>query len=187
MKKILSICVSVVAVIAVTADVALAQDVFKPRRKGFFKSLFGVRAKPRKQFNARAWWEDDQDSNVRIIRRPSNPNKPKKAKRALAFKQPLNDVSNKKKPAVKTAYIDPEIEQGLGMGNIPYVPVKLAAVYDPSFSKLITIDTQNSAIRSVLADKSTIVRAPDSGIQSRIGSLSHNRLHTDLDQRRKNF
>lgn len=157
MKKIISTGVAIIAGFALMAESTLAQEAERPRRKGFFESLFGVRTKPRRTvFNNRAWWEDDESGDVRIIRPPQRqklqkPQKQKKTKVAAA----------KKAVPVKTAFIDPEVSEGFGMGNITYALPKLSALYDQSFRNVMTIDTEASAIRAVLTDKSTDLRATE--------------------------
>jgi hypothetical protein len=58
--------------------------------------------------------------------------------------------------------IDPEISEGLGMGNIDYVPVKLTAVFDAGLTKFKVPGVEDSAIKAVLADKKTDIRALES-------------------------
>lgn len=156
MKKIISTGVAVIAGLAVMADSSVAQE----RRKGFFESLFGFRTKPRRDvFNDRQWWEGDSN-DITIIRPPRrNLQKPKKTKAAFIKPQIIKPV--KKTAPVKTAFIDPEVSEGFGMGNIVYTLPQLAPVYDPSFRNIMTIDTEASAIRAVLTDKSTDLRAPE--------------------------
>ena len=50
---------------------------------------------------------------------------------------------------------------GLGMGNLTYVPVATQPVYDAAFAKLPSTTPDADAIRNVLADKATIIRAND--------------------------
>jgi L,D-transpeptidase YcbB len=154
MKKIISTSVAIFVGFALMAESTFAQEAERPRRKGFFESLFGVRNKPRRTvFNSRAWWEDDP-SDVRIIRPPQRQKLQKPKKVAVA-------KSLKKAVPVKTAFVDPEVSEGFGMGNIAYAMPKLAALYDPSFRNVMTVDTEASAIRAVLTDKSTDLRATE--------------------------
>ena len=50
---------------------------------------------------------------------------------------------------------------GLGMGNLTYVPVATQPVYDAAFAKLPSTTPDADAIRNVLADKATVIRAND--------------------------
>ncbi len=147
MKKIITTGIAIIAGVALMAESTFAQESERPRRKGFFESLFGVKPKPRKQtFDSRAWWEDDP-SDVRIIRPPQQ----QKTKKNAAIKR----------KNVQTAFIDPEVSEGFGMGNIAYALPKLAPVFNPAFRTVITDDTEASAIRAVLTDKSTDLRATE--------------------------
>jgi L,D-transpeptidase YcbB len=146
MKKIISMGVVIIVGSTLMAEASFAQENERPRRKGFFESLFGVKQKPRKPvFNSRAWWEDDP-SDVRIIRPPQQNKKNAAAKAKTAG-------------SIITADIDPEAGEGLGMGNINYSLPKLAPVYDPALRNITTTDTEATAIRAVLTDKSTDLRA----------------------------
>lgn len=148
MKKIISIGVAIIVGSALMAESTFAQEDERPRRKGFFESLFGTKNRPRKPvFNNRAWWEDDP-SDVRIIR----PSQQKKAKKNAAAKA-------KTAASFNTANIDPEVGGGLGMGNINYTLPKLAPVYDIALRDISTTDTEATAIRAVLTDKATDLRA----------------------------
>jgi L,D-transpeptidase YcbB len=150
MKKFYSTGVAVLAGLAVMAESAVAQEGQRPRRKGFFESLFGGPSKPRRQvFNEREWWEND-NNNVRIIRPP------KREKKTATKPQPKKQAAPK---VVKTAFIDPEVSEGFGLGNLTYSLPKLATVYDASFRNELTVDTEASAIRAVLTDKATDLRS----------------------------
>jgi L,D-transpeptidase YcbB len=155
MKKSASIIVSAVALLCFTAETVLAQES-RPRRKGFFESIFGPRTKPRREFRpARDFWWEDDPSEVRVIRGPEK--KPKlQSKKQIAVDKP-----GKKKPAVKTAFVDPEIGEGLGMGNLTYAAPKQEPVFDPSFAKATVADVAPSAIKVVLSDRSTNIRTTD--------------------------
>ena len=145
MIKRLALSVSMIAAFAVVTLSADAAEQVKRKRKGFFESLFGSyegssrERRLRQPKSDRAWWEDGDD--VRIIY--GDGNKPKK----------------KKNTTTATAFVDPEIGEGLGMGNRVYALPKLFTVADPAFSKLTTIETDNSAIRLALADKAMPVQA----------------------------
>jgi L,D-transpeptidase YcbB len=160
MKKSLSIGIAVTLAFAMMAESAWSQDAQLPRRRGFFEQLFGIRTKPRRVVVERQWWENNPDQ-IRIIRP-----QPIKKKSRVVLARPIQ----KKAVPVQTAYIDPEVEEGLGMGNIVYVPTKLTPVYDGSFRNQITLDTESSSIRAVLTDKTTDLRAPEA---IRAGVLEH--------------
>jgi L,D-transpeptidase YcbB len=150
MKK-LSLVTACVA-LTVFSTVAWAEQQ-RPRRIGFFEKLFGgFERPPRRVERQRAWWEDDP-SDVRVIR--SKDRKPKierrKAKKKIA----------EQKKAPRPVAIDPEVGEGLGMGNRDYIPVKLTPVFDPSFAKLESATTAASALRLVLADRASNIRSPE--------------------------
>lgn len=142
MKKIVVLSLGIVMATAAVTDVVHAEG----RRKiGFFDRLFGNFDRPRVE-RRRAWWEDGADQQPVIIR-PSQP------------KQKI--VAAPKKKKVVPVAIDPDEGENLGMGNIDYIPPKLAGVFDASFTKLTGGDTDASAIRLVLADRTTNIRATE--------------------------
>jgi L,D-transpeptidase YcbB len=148
MKKSVVICVSLAAAFAVMADSASAQDAVKPRRKGFFETLFGGsdRNAPRRFGRQKEWWEKDGGGDINII----YGSKPK----AKVAAKPKLDAPK----VVKTAYIDPEVAEGLGMGNLPYFMPRLVPVVDVGFSKLPADGNAASAIKIILSDKKTEIR-----------------------------
>jgi L,D-transpeptidase YcbB len=147
MKKSVIISVSLLAAFAVIADSAFAQDAQKPRRKGFFESLFGTRDSntPRRFGRQKEWWEKDSgDVNIIYGTRPKAKlaNKPKAAKPKV----------------VQTAFIDPDVAEGLGMGNLPYALPRLVPVFDPAMNKQLAEGTEPAAIKIILSDKKTEIR-----------------------------
>ena len=147
MNKFFVMCVSVVAALAVAAPEAEAEHGYKKKRRpSFLEALFGGFDRPRQQPRNRAWWEDGEEG-VRIIQR-TKPVQPKKLAKKLV-----------PKPFIKTAYVDPEVAEGLGMGNLVYAPPKLNPVVDPSFKSITTLTPETGAIRLVLSDRKTNIRA----------------------------
>ena len=144
MKKVVVLSLGVLMACVAVTDVASAQEVQRKRRIGFFDRLFGNFDRPRVE-RRRAWWEDGSDQQPRIIR-------PGKVK-------PKQVVQQKKK--VVPVSIDPDEGENLGMGNIDYFPPKQAALFDPGFAKLTSTDTDASAVRLVLADRTTNIRASE--------------------------
>lgn len=156
MKKIVTLSLSMLLTVAVSAEAVSAQDAPRKRKPNFFERLFGGFDRPsRRPARQPAWWEDEDDG-VRIIggdRKKSNVAKKKKA-------APTNVVAQKKRKLIPSAVpIDPEVSEGFGMGNIDYVPVKLAAVFDPGLTKFKVPGLEDSAIKVVLNDKATNIRA----------------------------
>ncbi len=147
MKKIVVMCVSAVAALAVIAPSAQADHAYKKKRRpSFLEALFGGFDRPRQQQRKRAWWEDDDDG-IRIY--GTDPAKPKKkiTKKVVA------------KPVIKTAYVDPEVAEGLGMGNLVYAPPKLNPLVDTNFRNITIQTPEQGAIRLVLSDRKTTIRA----------------------------
>ncbi len=142
MKKIAVVSLSLLVAFASMSESSSAQEVQKRRRIGFFDRLFGNIDRPRPRVEtSRAWWEDDS-SGTRIIR--GGVEKPKK----LAQKRKIIPVE-----------IDPEDGENLGMGNLDYFPPRQVLLYDPVFAKLASEGTDTSAIRLILADRATTLRA----------------------------
>jgi L,D-transpeptidase YcbB len=140
MKKLVVVSLTVLVGFAALAEPSFARD---GRRIGFFDRLFGRFDRPREPVvPRRAWWEDDP-SNTPVIKRPLKV-KPKK----LA-----------QRPKAVPVEIDPEDGENLGMGNLDYVPPKLVSMYFTGFEKLTGEATDVSAIRLILADRATTLRA----------------------------
>lgn len=140
--------------LSVTTE-AMAEHAYAKKRKiGFFERLFGSSSRrPARQPN---WWEDGSEDGVRVIRGGRDKPIANKKKKTV---EPDGVAQTKRKVIPSAVLIDPEIAEGLGMGNIDYVPVKLAAVFDPGLAKLKVPGLEDSAIRVVLNDKSTDIRA----------------------------
>jgi L,D-transpeptidase YcbB len=157
MKK--SVTVSLALLLAFSASTAAFADqqTQGKRRVGFFERLFGGVGKPsRRPAGQPEWWEDGNESGVRILRGGVETPSVKKSKSKVAVAQ----VAVKKKKVIPSAVlIDPEISEGLGMGNIDYVPMKLAAVFDTGLMKFKVPGVEDSAIKAVLSDKKTDIRA----------------------------
>jgi L,D-transpeptidase YcbB len=152
MKRSLLVCVSSIAAIAVMATTVEARHDNGKRHRTFFEKLFGLKPKKQRQVERYdPWWEDDSwdDDGVRIIRG----GKEKKKKKKVAT------TATKKTPAA-TAFVDPEVAEGLGMGNIPYVMPTLVAVTDRFPEKALAGDIASESIRVVLGNRQTDIRAP---------------------------
>lgn len=119
----------------------------------FFDLLFGARRHQNQQTFAppsqpqSPWWEKSQ----RVDQGP-----------------PVQKLSRKKRAVIAaTAVIaaadetaDPEFQlPGLGMGNVNYMPPVVAPVFDPTFANLPAQGPEAEAIRTVLADRNTPIRA----------------------------
>jgi L,D-transpeptidase YcbB len=139
MKKLIVVSLTVLVGFATLAEPSFARD---GRRIGFFDRLFGRFDRPRVQVEQRAWWEDDP-SRSPVIVRPIKI-KPKK-------------IAQKRK--VVPVEIDPEDGENFGMGNLDYVPPKLVSTYFTGFEKLTGEPTDVSAIRLILADRTTTLRS----------------------------
>ncbi len=139
MKKIVVLSLTVLVGFAALAEPSYARD---GRRLGFFDRLFGRFDRPRVRVERRAWWENDPSTSPEIVR----PVKIKQKKVAL-------------KPRVVPVEIDPEDGENFGMGNLDYVPPKLVSMYFTGFEKLTGEATDVAAIRLILADRSTTLRA----------------------------
>jgi L,D-transpeptidase YcbB len=153
MKKIAVIALSTVLAAGFASE-AFAEHSYlgkRKKRQGFFDLLFGDGEHTRRPARQQAWWDDDGDGG---LYGDDQPRKKKKSKLAV------NNPPAKKKatPAVE---IDPEVAAGFGMGNLDYVPVKTATVFEAGLRSLAASETEASAIQLVLTDKSTNIRASD--------------------------
>jgi murein L,D-transpeptidase YcbB/YkuD len=146
MKKSFVLTCSALVAFALLAESADAEKAPRRRKIGFFEALFGGFDRPRRRERQPAWWEEDVPP-VRVIREP----KPKKTVAAPV-------VAKKRKVLPAVAY-DPDTDEGLGMGNIVYAQPTVVALFDPSFSKLSPAAVDAAAVRVVLTDKSTDIRA----------------------------
>jgi L,D-transpeptidase YcbB len=157
MKRFVTVSLGVLLAFAVGTEVVSAQDSARKRRPNFFEKIFGSFDRPaRKPMRQPAWWEDDDEDGVRIIR--GGRDKPVVKKKTKSAPQ----IAVAKKKVIPTAVpIDPEVSEGLGMGNIEYVPVKQVAVFDPGFTKMTVPGIEDAAIKLVLADKTSNIRASE--------------------------
>ena len=154
MKKTFVMCVSLIAAFAVLIPSAEADHAYKKKRRpSFFEALFGgvsSRNEDSTQRRKRPWWENRDDS-VRIVYGTDPPpsKRIKRKKPAIALLKPIK----------KFAYVDPEVAEGLGLGNLPYVLPKLNPLFDPAFRLITTAQTDSEAIRVTLSDRKTTIRA----------------------------
>ena len=116
-KLLLRLSVAVIAV-SFTSQTVLADRDSDQKRKGFFESLFGQPSKKKKRKTIVPWWKEDAGTT------------------SLYGRDYYGDED----------YSDPEPIPGKGMGNIAFVPPKLVALSDPSFSTLTAFDAQSRAI-----------------------------------------
>jgi L,D-transpeptidase YcbB len=160
MKKISVIALSALLSVSFVSE-ALAEhgNAKRKRRVGFFESLFGGFDRPRRQPRVvtqrqQAWWEEDGGDSGGLY----GDNKPRRKKKAkLAVATP----PAKKKSVAPAVEIDPEVAAGFGMGNLAYVPVKTAPVFDAGMRSLVATETSESAIKVVLTDRATNIRATE--------------------------
>ena len=139
MKKLIVVSLTALVGFATLAEPSLARD---GQRVSFFDRLFGRFDKPRVRVQKRAWWEDKPSTSPAVIR-------PVKVKPKQVAK----------KPKVVPVAIDPEDGENLGLGNLNYMPPKLVSMYLNGFEKLDGEATNVSAIRLILADRTTTLRA----------------------------
>jgi L,D-transpeptidase YcbB len=176
MPRLVTKLVAGLAALAVFAETADA-DTFKVyrKRRGFFESLFGIKPRSEPQFyvdqNGQVFapsrskkrpvfdvfgniidYKDKrrQKNTVNVVYGYEPRRKTKRAKPNLAVA---------KNPIVASEYAEPEPLPGLGMGTVEYQPPLVTPVFDPAFANLQTDNPASEAIRLVLADKSTAVRA----------------------------
>jgi L,D-transpeptidase YcbB len=176
MPRLVSKLVAGLAALAVFAGTADA-DSFKVfrKRRGFFETLFGGRSNSEPQLYI--------NSNGEIVtfrkpkRRPAfdvygniidykDKRNSRNALNVIYGYEPSRKakrISPKavvaKKAIATTEYAEPEPLPGLGMGTVEYQSPLVKPVFDVSFAKLQTDNPASEAIRLVLADKSTVVRA----------------------------
>lgn len=135
----------VIKAVAFAAALAIATP---PAEAGFLDSLFGTKSErkaraERRRVQAeerRRWWLEE--NGVRVTREKR--------------------VSKKEKPAKKRAvpvYDDPEPIPGFGMGNVAYVLPRLQPVADKALIPLAADGVAGEAVRIVLADSKTPIRA----------------------------
>ncbi len=136
-----------VVLAAFASQTALAgEPLFAPRKggKGLFNGFFSTPNKPRRPSTALPWWLNDQpNTDVNIIY--GNPARPAAAKPGKSVAAP--------------SYEDPEPIPGLGMGLVAYQPVPQQPVFDAAFARATPATAEAMAIRDVLANRETGIRA----------------------------
>jgi L,D-transpeptidase YcbB len=155
MKKLTLATASACVALTVFSTVSWAEYP-RPRKIGFFEKLFGTYDRPRRveRPRQRAWWEDDPPEYRVLRERPRGERKTRKTKFT-------NAAEKKKPPRAAIVAVDPDVDEGLGMGNRDYIPVKLAGVFDPAFAKLTSTTTDTSALRAILVDRTSNIRATE--------------------------
>ncbi|MDP1700547.1 MAG: L,D-transpeptidase family protein [Aestuariivirga sp.] len=128
-KLLLKLSVAVIAA-SFASQTVLADTSRDEKRKGFFESLFGTPSNKKKRKTIVPWWKEDAGTTSLYGR---------------------NNYGNED-------YNDPEPIPGKGMGNLPYVPPKLVALSDPSFSNLFAPDVQSQAILAELSSQKPATR-----------------------------
>ena len=134
-KFVFGLCLSVLMV-----GTALGETTFlkKPVRKpNFFEQLFSGGSSNRNKPN---WWQRQAEfgpDGVRTI---------------YGDQSKMNALADGAEPAPLP---------GLGMGNLTYVPLATQPVFDASFAKLPATTPDADAIRNLLADKGSNIRAVD--------------------------
>ncbi|MEO7565869.1 MAG: L,D-transpeptidase family protein [Aestuariivirga sp.] len=122
------------------AGTALADSkpIFKqaPRKPNFFEQLFGGGSN---RDNKPNWWQRQEmgPDGVRVL---------------YGNQGKMNALADGAEPAPLP---------GLGMGNLTYVPLPTQSVFDVAFAKLPSTTPDADAIRNLLADKATNIRAVD--------------------------
>jgi murein L,D-transpeptidase YcbB/YkuD len=116
-----------------------SKPIFKPapRKPNFFEQLFGGGSDNNN--NKPNWWQRQQTGpdGVRVL---------------YGNQVKMNALADGDEPAPLP---------GLGMGNLTYVPIPTLPVFDAAFAKMTSTTPDADAIRNVLADKSTSIRAVD--------------------------
>ena len=128
-KLLLKLSVAAIAA-SFASQTVLADMSREEKRKGFFESLFGAPKKKKHRRSILPWWKEDGGT------------------RSLYGTDYYGDED----------YNDPEPIPGKGMGNLLYVPPKLAALSDPAFSKLFAADVQSQAILAELSSQKPVIR-----------------------------
>ncbi len=142
------------------ASVADAEQAKPYRPRNFFETLFGVKSSRQPDIYVT---QDGQVIRPQRNRRPAFDvfgniiDYKDKTKNVESF---YGQVPKKRKPP-KVEYAEPEPLPGLGIGTVVYQPPLVIPVFDPAFAKRQTDNAATEAIRLVLADKSTTIRAVD--------------------------
>ncbi len=112
---------------------ALAKTKLPPHRPNFFEQLFGGGTSD----NSRpSWWDQQKGSNnVRVV---------------YGKQGKMNSLADGAEPSPLP---------GLGMGTLAYVPPPTQQVFDAAFAKLPSTTPDADAVRNLLADKNTKIRA----------------------------
>ncbi len=132
------------------------------RKLNFFEQLFGVRHQQQAQPSYAAdpqpqWWQQDQQQQGNGLY-----GKRHRAKSAVADAQPVESA-------------DPEFQlPGLGMGTVVYMPPVVGPVFDATFANVQVQGPEAEAIRNLLADKTTSVRAVEAERKALLGFYKAN-------------
>ena len=134
-KVVFGLCLSMVMAGTAMADTPLLKKP-RPHKPNFFEQLFGGGSSTGNRPN---WWERQQfgADGVRLT---------------YGDQSKMNALADGAEPAPLP---------GLGMGNLTYVPQATQAVFDSSFAKLPSTTLDADAVRNLLADKGTTIRAVD--------------------------
>lgn len=143
--RFFKVAASVVALALMVSTADADSHKKKKKRKGLFESLFGsveeraARAERRRQAKAerRNWWL--RENGVDVYRDPG--------------------LSSRNRQLANDDYGDPEPIPGLGMGNVNYALPRLQPVADKSLIPLPAIGVEGEALRIVLSDVKTPVKA----------------------------
>ena len=146
MAKLLPKLMVSVVLAAFASQTSLAgEPLFLPKRtgnsssKGLFGSLFGGQPSQQRRRAPQPWWLNDRpNTDVNII---------------------YGDPGTGGRAPARPVYADPDPIPGLGMGLVAYQPVPQQAVADPAFAKLSPSGADAMALRDVLADPGSGIRA----------------------------
>jgi L,D-transpeptidase YcbB len=159
MKKSVVLSLSALLAFTAIAECAFAQEVQRTRRPGFFERLFGGFDRPSRRPVRQARWWDEDTPEIRIIRGGREDAKRKKVKKVALLNPAAKPPEKIKRRAIPAVTIDPDVAEGLGMGNLEYVAPKLVTVADSTLSQLIGITPDSAALRAVLTDRKSVITA----------------------------
>ena len=146
MSKLASKLLFGLSILAVGATQAHAGQ----RQPNFFEQLFGVRHAQPQQGQQRyspsqqPWWQQGQNQY------DTGTGSPRTARDKKFSIAGVDDTA------------DPEFQlPGLGMGTIDYMPPVVAPIFDPTFAALQAQGPEAEAIRNLLADRATPLKAAE--------------------------
>ncbi len=159
-----------IAIIALSASAADADQITRKRRLGFFESLFGgvtTRTPSRPIFDTSSdqkltWFEERQLEKKR--RANNNFNNPTVINNRNGINVFYGDpvvTKKQKQKQVQADLSEPDPLPGLGLGIVNYMPPLVVPIYDSSILKFETDNQEAESIRIELINKATKIRAVD--------------------------